>query len=111
MNFFKYTVSCYTWEGSKPLVILLAKPANFKHAIFQTNDINELKKFIDNKQQKVYFVADADDKRIEGLDNWHTNLPLDYTKIESYYNNIYFDEDSVEDIKARNTENINPNLS
>ncbi len=84
-----YTVTRYTSIGECPLVILIN---NSVKSGITVNSLDELRTILNEKGQLVYFVADKDDNRISGLDNWNDNIfPYNHddvvNRIANYVNN------------------------
>jgi hypothetical protein len=77
----KFTVTHYHGIGECPKVILLDK----KDGIFenQFDTITELENHL-GSDAIIYFVADANENRIDELNNWNTNTKFDYKKLESF---------------------------
>ena len=80
METVKFTVAYYLGIGENPMVILLdRKKGLFKR---QYDTIEELKKDIGDSPT-IYFVADENDHRIDGLDNWNSGN-FDFEKLKNY---------------------------
>lgn len=67
MNTIKYSVTYYQGIAETPMVILLDREQGKHKNQFDT--VEELKSFI-GENPIIYFVADRDDNRISGLQNW-----------------------------------------
>lgn len=85
-----YTVTRYPWIGERPLVILINNPVKSGITV---NSLDELRTILNKIGHLVYFVADKDDNRISGLDNWNDNIfPYNHDdvvdRIANYVNNL-----------------------
>lgn len=63
-----FTLTRYMGIGEAPLVILINHPYKGS-SVF--NSIEELKEELLKKNEKIYFVADSKDNRINDLSTWH----------------------------------------
>jgi hypothetical protein len=77
----KLTVAHYLGIGECPKVILLDR----KDGIFenQFDTVTELENHL-GPDVTIYFVADVNENRIDGLHNWNTDTKFDYKKLESF---------------------------
>ena len=77
MTTIKYTVTNYSGIGEFPKVILMYRPAgSFQHQFYS---IIDLKSYL-GENPTIYFVADKDNNRIDGLGNWNGEK-FDYNKL------------------------------
>lgn len=77
MTTIKYTVTNYSGIGEFPKVILIDRPAgSFQNQFYS---IIDLKSYL-GENPTIYFVADKDNNRIDGLGNWNGEK-FDYNKL------------------------------
>lgn len=63
-----FTITRYTSIAEFPTVILIDNP--IKNGL-TFNNLADLSSALEKRNELVYFVADSNDNRIPGLDNWN----------------------------------------
>jgi hypothetical protein len=66
-----FTITRYLGISETPTVILIDNPIKDGLTFTTLNDLSEALK---KRNELVYFVADFNDNRIHGLDNWNDNI-------------------------------------
>ena len=77
-----FSIAHYMGIAETPLVILLNR--NIGSFSKQFDTVEELQKELGD-DVVIYFVANEDDKRIDGLDNWHGGK-FDFNKLSTHIN-------------------------
>ena len=67
-NTHTFTVTRYKGIGENPIVVLIDHPTQQGTIV---NTLEELRKILAQHDECIYFVADKDDNRLHGLNNWH----------------------------------------
>ncbi len=81
-----FTVTHYHGIGECPVVVLINHPYT---GGIKANSVEELVDILSKKGEKVYFTADAEDNRINNLDNWHEGNINQYAqKLLNYLEDI-----------------------